>query len=115
VRPSKRLWAELFPNQRCAAMTMPWSKCPGCDIVLIVDAPFNILSNWPEILGKYQFQRVGMQGGWENFGLENTVPLEDWNSDSCDAVYVGDLITDDLCCPRCGAPIAAVVRTEPRG
>jgi hypothetical protein len=73
--------------------------------VLLLDAPFNILLNWPEILEEHQFQRVGMKGGWENFGLENTVPLEAWNADLCDAVYVGDLITEDLCCPRCNALI----------
>jgi hypothetical protein len=81
-------------------------QCPGCGAALLIDAPINILARWPEILARYGFKAVAMGGGWEKFGLERTVPLDSPDAAACDAVYLGDLITPDIGCPRCHARVS---------
>jgi hypothetical protein len=83
---------------------------------LIVDAPINILTRWPEILARYGFNCVAMGGGWERFELENTVPVDSPDATMCDAIYLGDLVTRDIRCPRCHSPVyEAVSRGKQRG
>jgi len=84
--------------------------CPGCGAALIVDAPFDFLERWPEMRDCYGFHTVALSGGWEKAGLVDSVSVDSCEAALCDAVYVGDLITDDIACPRCRTPIATVLR-----
>ena len=87
-------------------MTEEWPYwCPGCSAALIVGAPFNIITRWPKILARYGLSRVAMGGGWERLELENSVPLDSPEAAACDAIYLGDLITPEIRCPRCHAPV----------
>ncbi len=88
-----------------------WSpRCPRCGIALIIDAPINVVVNWQDTLARYGFQRVAVCGGWERLGLENTVPIEAADLAACDAVYLGDVITQDTRCPRCQFRIQDIPR-----
>jgi hypothetical protein len=86
----------------------PW-HCPGCGAALLIDAPIKILARWPEILAEYGFKAVAMGDGWEKFELERTVSLDSPDAATCDAVYLGDLITPDIDCPRCHARVYDIV------
>jgi hypothetical protein len=87
-------------------MSEEWPcRCLGRSAALIVDAPINILTRWPEIIARYGFKRVAMSRGWEQFELENTMPLDFPVSAACDAIYLGDLVTRDMRCPRCHVPV----------
>lgn len=94
-------------------MTEAWpDRCPRCNIALIVNAPFTLIEHWPETIARYGFRCIGMTGGWENLGLDNSVRFDDSSSDSCDGVYLGDLITPEIQCPRCGENVFEVVKGE---
>jgi hypothetical protein len=90
-------------------------RCPGCGAALLVDSPLNILARWPQILARYGLTTVAMDGGWERSGLEGMVPLDSADAAACDAVYVGDLITPEVACPRCNAPVCGVIGAAARG
>jgi hypothetical protein len=79
---------------------------------LIVGAPLTLFCEWPEFLARYGFRRIGMAGGWERLGLESTIPLDSSEAALCDAVYVGDMITPEVRCPRCETPVWDVLRSS---
>lgn len=84
-------------------------QCPGCEAALLIDAPFNFLERWPEVRLRFGFNAVALGGGWEKCGLEHAVSVDSEDATSCDAVYVGDVITNSIVCPRCGHPIYDVL------
>jgi hypothetical protein len=86
--------------------------CPGCGAALIIGSLFSYMDRWPEFLARHGIQNVAMSGGWERLELEHTVPLASPEAGACDAVYVGDLITPDIRCPRCDVPVYDVVRSK---
>lgn len=79
-------------------------SCPKCGLVLLVDAPINIIFRWPEITADYD--RVAVIGGWGGV-LAATSSLGE-----ASAVYFGDLITSAAVCPRCGTSVFDVLRRD---
>jgi DNA-directed RNA polymerase subunit RPC12/RpoP len=86
------------------------SVCPHCGVALLVDAPANLISGWPDIVAR--FRCVGMHGGWECLRLDGSVPVDSEAGSECDAVYVGDLITPDIECPYCHGAIYDVLKNR---
>lgn len=68
--------------------------CPTCGLVLLVDAPINMIFRREQLTAEYD--RVAVVGGWGGV-LPPTSSLAE-----AAAVYFGDLITPAAECPRCG-------------
>lgn len=87
-------------------MPKRWTnRCPRCGMAIIIDSFCGIIESWPDLLSQYHFKRVAMCGGWECLGLENTVAIGSCGLEDCDAVYIGDLITQETKCPLCQFPV----------
>ena len=78
--------------------------CPSCGIVLLVDAPINMIFRWAEITAEYD--RVAVIGSWDGVLGATSSPAE------AKAVYFGDLITPAAACPRCMTSVFEVVRRD---